>query len=98
MKQADMFHKLMLTSVVSFFPKDVLIPVGIVMAISYLLIILLQRPYYRKGDDRLHGFAQVELFLLMLSGYIFFSGAGYDEATDIAISVFLIVIIVGFIS
>jgi hypothetical protein len=33
---------------------------------SYLFVILLMRPYYRKGDDRLHGFAQVELFLLML--------------------------------
>jgi hypothetical protein len=64
--QVDMFHKLMLTSVVAFFPKDVLIPVGIVMAMSYLFVIILLRPYYRKGDDRLHGFAQIELFLLML--------------------------------
>jgi hypothetical protein len=36
------------------------------MAVSYLFVILLMRPYYRKGDDRLHGYAQVELFLLML--------------------------------
>jgi hypothetical protein len=34
---------------------------------------------------------------VLCSGYIFFSGTAYDYATDITISVFLIVIILGFI-
>jgi hypothetical protein len=95
---ADMFHKLMLTSVVTFLPKFMLIPSGMTLSMGYLFIILLFRPYFRKGDDRLHGFAQVELYLLMLAAYIFFDSSGsYDVATDVTISVFLIIVIVGFI-
>ena len=45
--KVDMTHKLMLTSIVNFFTTDVQIPLAMCVAITYLIIILLRKPYYR---------------------------------------------------
>jgi hypothetical protein len=91
----DMVHKLILTSLLAFLPPDGQIPFGMAICMSYVIIILIRKPYHRKGDDRLSLFAQVEIFLLMLAGYVFFK-TGLDEAQDMTISVFLILATVGF--
>ena len=49
----DMGHKLMLTSILAFFPSAYQMPVGMMTAILYAIVILLRKPYFRKGDDRL---------------------------------------------
>ena len=58
--------------------------------IVYMGIILCVRPYVRKGDDRLHLLALCEIFLVMLSGMMFERVIETDEATDLALSIFLI--------
>jgi len=96
---ADMSHKLILTSILGFFPQDSQMPIGMVVAILYAILILLRKPYFRKGDDRLHLFAQVELFLLMTAGYVFYKSnyASLSNSEDAVMSVFLIIVICGFV-
>jgi len=72
-------------------------PVGMTVAVGYLIIILLKQPYFRKGDDRLHMLAQIELFLLQLAGYIFYNGIVLDKKSDVLMSVFLVIVVLGFI-
>ena len=47
----------------------------------------------------LHLFAQVEIYLLLLAGYIFYltNDATLNQSNDVLISVFLIFVILGFI-
>jgi len=92
----DMVHKLILTSLLAFLPPEAQIPFGMVICMSYVMIILVRKPYHRKGDDRLSLFAQVEIFLLMLAGFVFFKD-GLDDTQDMTISVFLILATIGFI-
>jgi hypothetical protein len=66
----DMTHKLTLTSVLAFFPWEVQLPLAICIAAAYLIVILLTNPYIRKGDDRLHMVAQIELMCLFMSGHL----------------------------
>jgi len=91
----DMTHKFLLTSVLSFFPSTAQMPVGMVVCTLYTMAILVRKPYYRKGDDRLHMFAQVELFLLMLAGFVFFREGVTDSQVKL-ISAFLIIVTVCF--
>lgn len=42
------------------------------------------------GDDRLHLFAQAELFLVVLAGYILFTLGGLDATTDGLLSAVMI--------
>ena len=93
----DMTHKLFLTSALAFLPKDSQIPIAMFVCITYLIVILISSPYFRKGDDRLHLFAQVEIFLLTLGCYIFYRGEPLDEKNDILISTFLIIVILSFV-
>ncbi len=92
----DLSHKLFLTSVLAFFPSDMQIPVAMVVCIGYLIVILLSSPYFRKGDDRLHLFAQVEIFLIVLGCYVFYRGEKLDFKNDVIISTFLIFVILCF--
>jgi hypothetical protein len=55
----DMGHKLIITSVLVFFPTNAMMPVGMCVSICYTFIILIKRPYVRRGDDRMHLFTQV---------------------------------------
>lgn len=64
----DMGNKLMLTSLLAFVPPLAQLPFGVAFAVFFLLVLLLLRPYIRKGDDRLHLFAQTEIFIILLAG------------------------------
>lgn len=74
---ADSIHKLFLTSVLAFFPRDSQLPVGMSAAIVYLMILLRINPYIRKTNDGLHMMAQIEIFLLLMAGNVI-----YNQDTD----------------
>ena len=68
----DCFHKLFLTSVIAFFPRESQLPVGMCAATLYLVLLLRVNPYQRHSDDRLHLLAQNEIALLLMAGNIFY--------------------------
>jgi len=88
----DMLHKLTMTSLLAFLPVEGQMPTGMCVAIAYILVILLRRPYLRKGDDRLHLFAQTEIYLVVLAGYILYelNIVTLDTATDVLLSIVMI--------
>lgn len=87
-----MFHKLFLTSLVAFFPRDAQLPVAFTMVLLYGGIILLVKPYKRKGDDTLHLFVQCELFLALYAGHLFYKKIDASETLDVVMSAVLITI------
>jgi len=91
---ADMCNKLFLTSIVAFFPVNSQMPIGMVWIVSYMLLTLLIYPFVRKSDDRLHLFAQMQIFLVVLGGYFFISlennGDFISDQDDTQMSVVLI--------
>jgi len=93
----DMANKLILTSIIAFLPADVQMPIGFGWAVLYLDILLILKPYIRKGDDRLHLFAQLEICMILLAGWIFYSmqTSTLDTTSDVAMSVILIVVSLG---
>jgi len=91
-EMADMMHKLAMTSLIAFFPLDAQMPLGLVVLTLYAMVILLGKPYIRKGDDRLHLFAQTELYLIVLCAYILTAYDSLDNTTDVLLSVLLILI------
>jgi IPT/TIG domain/Tyrosine-protein kinase ephrin type A/B receptor-like len=93
----DMAHKLTLVSLLSFFPVKVQLPLGMAVVYIYGIFILLWQPYYRKGDDRLALMAQVELFLLILAGYVYQNTDSPSDSDDALMSAFLIIVIVAFV-
>jgi len=58
---------------------------------SYLAIILVSKPYLRKGDDRLQGFALIEIILLMMAGNVFNKASGPDPLMEFILSFVLII-------
>ena len=50
--------QLFLTAILAFLPDELQLRVGITFALSFANVLLLLRPYIRKGDDRLHLFSQ----------------------------------------
>jgi len=93
----DMCHKLLVTSVIAFFPYGTQMPVAMGMVTIYTMIILAGRPYLRKGDDRLHLFAQTEIFLLLMAGNVFNTQNSPDALMDVVMSVVLIAAFAAFI-
>lgn len=93
----DQAHKLCLTSLIMLLPRDIQLPVGMVACMAYLIVILIAEPYYRKPDDMLHCFAQVEIFLFMLAGTIMIESESVSGVTDVGLSVFLIVALACFL-
>ena len=81
-----MMHKLVLTSVVAFFPPGWELRIGMCVCIGYLCIILLTKPYARKSDDRLQILALVELFVIMLAAYSFRQDLNVGNRTFLALS------------
>jgi len=70
-EMADMSHKLLVTSVIAFIqPYSAQLPVAMLIVLSYLLAILIGKPYLRKSDDRLHLVAQLEILLFLVAGNI----------------------------
>jgi len=92
----DMAHKLFLCAMIGFFSWDWQLPSGMVVITVYTMTILLLKPYLRKGDDRLVLLGQVELYLYLLAGYMFHSEISLDYTTDTTLSVFLILLTLGF--
>ena len=85
-------HKLILTSVIVFFPKGFELVTGMVVIVSYICLILLTKPFARKSDDRLQLLALTELFMFMLTAYSFQSQIDLDDTTDLGLSILLIVV------
>jgi len=83
---ADMIHKLLLTSILPFFPISSQLPFGMAIIIIYLCGILLLCPYVRIIDDRLHMLSQIELFLLLLMGSVVNVAGNIQEGSAIDIS------------
>lgn len=93
----DMVHKLLLTSIVTFFPTNAELPVALGVLGVYLMAILFMRPYKRKGDDRFHLLVQLVLYLIALVGLIITQLPGAtagDAVEDGLISAVLIVLTV----
>jgi len=88
----DMGNKLFMTSILAFFPSVAQIPVGLCWNTSFSILILLNHPYLRKGDDRLHLLGQIEIFLLMYMGYILTQGITYDTRTNVLLSMVCIIL------
>ena len=70
-------------------------PFGLIACIVFTMVILIARPYRRKGDDRLHLFVQTEIFLMLYCGFAFQNqpfdkDAKRRQAFDIAMSLILI--------
>lgn len=66
-----MLHKLVLTSGLAFAPADYQLILGLAMAVAYMIVLLLRKPFRRKGDDRLQLLVQVELVLILYCGYAY---------------------------
>ncbi len=65
-----MLNKLLLTSILPFVSLDGQMPFGMATIMSFSIIILLMKPYIRKGDDRLHLLVNTEIFLYLLSAHV----------------------------
>lgn len=48
-EMTDMAHKLVLTSIIAFFPGEWQMRLGLAAVVAYLMIILVASPYIRKG-------------------------------------------------
>jgi len=92
----DMFHKLFLVAVLAFFPNDLQLPFALAVVTSYSCLILFTNPYIRKGDDRLHLLCQTEIYLLLLSVYVFQKDLTVDSVLDGILSAVLIVMVLVF--
>lgn len=86
----DMSHKLLLTSVLMFFPSSAQLPVALTILIAHLMVILINAPYTRKGDDRLHQLVQIVLFLMILAAYTLEAEESYGDATDVLLTVLFV--------
>lgn len=53
--------------------------------------------YSYKADERLHLLAQVQLYMLLVSAQVFSQGGYLDTASDVAISVFLLIATIYFL-
>jgi hypothetical protein len=92
----DMAHKLIATSLIPFFPEMYQLPMAMLVMLAYICTILVMNPYIRRGDDRLHLLAQTELILIVMAGNNFQNQKYYDGGIDIALSIVLICMIIGF--
>lgn len=88
----DMLHKLAMVSLVSFLPNVMEMEGFMAIAFIYLALLLLFRPYIRKGDDRVHLLTQSYLLLIAMVGKLLgtFREAPLEEIENIFLSYFLI--------
>jgi len=61
----ELLYKLILTSVIVFFPRNAILPVGLAVIALYNAILLVLMPFLSPKDDRLQSFAQAVLFTLL---------------------------------
>lgn len=88
----DMTNKLCLTSLLWFFPMGWELAAGMTISSIYSCVVFVMKPYLRKGDDRLQLIANVEIYLMMLVGYVFKNEVELDAKTDITLSAIMITI------
>jgi len=94
----EMGHKLILTSLLTVFPSDVQLPLGMAVSAVFFIVIVLARPYSSNGDETVHLLAQCNIFLLLFAGWFFTQGEGeLDSVADDAFSIFLIITTVVFL-
>jgi len=94
----DMLHKLFVTCLVAFLPYDFQMPTAMCVVAMYTMLILVVKPYIRQGDDRLHLLAQNEIITLLIAGHVLNQYYYIDYTADLAMSVILIMIIMGFLA
>ena len=94
----DCVLKLTLTSMLAFASAEAQLPLGMCIVAVYTWSLLFFTPYLRQEDDLLALFAQVEIFLFLLAGYLFYTldVAEYDQKDDLIMSVALIILFIGF--
>jgi len=94
----DMAHKLVVTSLIAFLPKENQMQVAMVVVVVYFIIILLTKPFLRKGDDRLQLLSLVEILMLLMSANVFVYANGYDPVINSVLSVVLIAVVILFLT
>jgi hypothetical protein len=94
----DCAHKLALTCLIAFAPLEAQLPLGMVIATLFTAALLLFHPFLRTEDDLLQLFAQCEIYLLLLAGFVFYTSAVDSISTrdDLIMSVSLIALCVCF--
>jgi len=84
-------YKLVMTSVLGFFIPEYQMPMGMAVSFVFLAMLLILKPYLRKGEDRLHILTVTEILLLIQSVYIIADeGNNWDRALDAIVSIGLI--------
>jgi len=93
-EMVDMANKLMLTSVLAFFPFTVQMQFGMAFICIYCVTILLCQPYISTGDDRLALLANIEIMLVIMAGYILNTEGKQllDPIIDVLLSILFITI------
>jgi hypothetical protein len=86
----DMGHKLILTSLLAFVPGAWQMTAGLLVVLSYLAIVLLFRPYFRKSDDRLFVAGQGELVLIMMGANVFYWTGERDSTLEAVMAVIFV--------
>ncbi len=88
--------QLTITSMLGLFPQGAQLPVGQTIAIVYMIILLHLNPYIRRDDDRLHLLTQVEVFLYLAAGWLFYNLPvdAYSVQNDLLMSVLLILLFI----
>jgi hypothetical protein len=81
----DMLHKLFLTCLMPLLPRAFQLPLGMIVTFTYLLVLLRFGPFIRKVDDIFAQIAEVEVFLLLAAGNVFYdmSALDFDAQNDV---------------
>lgn len=96
----DMLHKLFITSLLTLFPPDWQLRMGLLVATLYLSALLYRAPLIRRRDDKMYLLVQAEVSLVFLAGMAVREDTGLDgkgdqgieegSAEDIALSIILL--------
>jgi hypothetical protein len=91
-ESCDMFNKLTLSAMVAFFPLEWQMTIALMWTCFYLCLCLIIKPFIRKGDDRLLLLVEVEIMMLLVTGYILKNNSDgeLDDLTDTTMSILLI--------
>ena len=94
----DSIHKLILTSVLAFFPQETQLPLAMATVTAYSMVILTLQPFLSPSDDLLQLLALTELNMLCLAGWIYFNTPDntFTGSQDTFVSIALIAIVVAF--
>jgi len=88
----DMAHKLFLTSFLQLISLDSQLQVGLAVVTVYMMVLLLVKPYKRKGDDKLHLFVQIEIWLFLYCGFLYYENILPSSSAETLLGALLIAI------